>query len=163
MKTLIYGAGPIGRWLALRLGQAGRDVTLLARTDTSGLLKKNGVVVVDGYTGERQVVRVSLVDRLDPGDRYDLVVVPMRKSSRVAVCPILAANQNLENYGVPTGAVKISTDQPGPAGLDPPGLPARADVAGLRSRRGDVKRHLGQEEIRVVEPVYLDALCGKRV
>ena len=29
MKTLIYGAGPIGRWMALRLHEAGRDVTLL--------------------------------------------------------------------------------------------------------------------------------------
>lgn len=29
MKTLIYGAGPIGRWLALRLHLAGQDVTLL--------------------------------------------------------------------------------------------------------------------------------------
>ena len=27
MKTLIYGAGPIGRWLALRLQQAGKDVS----------------------------------------------------------------------------------------------------------------------------------------
>ena len=34
MKTLIYGAGPIGRWLALRLQQAGQDVTLLARNGT---------------------------------------------------------------------------------------------------------------------------------
>ena len=25
MKTLIYGAGPIGHWLALRLGQANED------------------------------------------------------------------------------------------------------------------------------------------
>ena len=29
MKTLIYGAGPIGRWLSLRLHDAGADVTLL--------------------------------------------------------------------------------------------------------------------------------------
>lgn len=30
MKTLIYGAGPIGQWLALRLDQAGLDGTLPA-------------------------------------------------------------------------------------------------------------------------------------
>ena len=28
MKTLIYGAGPIGQWLALRLERAGNDVTV---------------------------------------------------------------------------------------------------------------------------------------
>jgi ketopantoate reductase len=30
MKTLIYGAGPIGRWLALRLPKGNQDTTLLA-------------------------------------------------------------------------------------------------------------------------------------
>jgi ketopantoate reductase len=34
MKTLIFGAGPIGQWLAMRLGDAARDVTLLARGAT---------------------------------------------------------------------------------------------------------------------------------
>ncbi len=29
MRRLIYGAAPIGRWLALRLALAGKDVTLL--------------------------------------------------------------------------------------------------------------------------------------
>ena len=29
MKTMIYGAGPIGHWLALRLGRANGDVTVL--------------------------------------------------------------------------------------------------------------------------------------
>ena len=97
MKTLIYGAGPIGRWLALRLGQANKDVTLLARADTLLQLRKQGVVITDGFTGEKQTARVNLVDRLNADDHYDLVVVPMRKSSRLAVCPTLAANANLKN------------------------------------------------------------------
>ena len=97
MKTLIYGAGPIGRWLALRLGQANKDVTLLARADTLGQLRKEGIVITDGFTGEKQIARVNLVDRLNADDHYDVVVVAMRKSSRPAVCPTLAANTNLEN------------------------------------------------------------------
>ena len=97
MKTLIYGAGPIGRWLALRLGQANRDVTLLARADTLQQLRKEGIVITDGFTGEKQIARVNLVDRLNADDHYDLVVVAMRKSSRLAVCQTLAANTNLEN------------------------------------------------------------------
>ncbi len=97
MKTLIYGAGPIGRWLALRLNQSGQDVTLLARNETYRSLEENGIEIVDGLTGERLAARPKLVDRLDPEDRYDLVVVAMQKSGRLAVCPILAQNEHLKN------------------------------------------------------------------
>jgi 2-dehydropantoate 2-reductase len=93
MKTLIYGAGPIGRWSALRLHLSGDDVTLLARTDSFRALERNGVEIVDGLTGERLAGKVPLVDRLQPDDPYDLVVVAMQK----AVCPTLAGNRNLRN------------------------------------------------------------------
>ena len=97
MKTLIYGAGPIGRWLALRMQQAGQDVTLLARGETYLALQDRGIEIVDGLTGERLAARPKLVDRLDPEDRYDLLVVAMQKSGRMAVCPILAQNEHLKN------------------------------------------------------------------
>ena len=97
MKTLIYGAGPIGQWLALRLQQGGQDVTLLARNETYRSLQQNGIEIVDGLTGERLTARPKLVDRFDPEDRYDLVLVAMQKSSREAICPILARNEHLEN------------------------------------------------------------------
>jgi 2-dehydropantoate 2-reductase len=97
MKTLIYGAGPIGRWLALRMHQAGLDVTLLARNESYRQLVARGIVIVDGLTGERLAARPKLVDRLGPGDSYDLVVVAMQKSGRIDVCPTLAANRNLKN------------------------------------------------------------------
>jgi len=97
MKTLIYGAGPIGRWLALRLSHAGQDVTLLARNKTFSSLEERGIEILDGLTGERLAARVRLVDRLDPEDHYDLVVVAMQKASRAAVCPVLAQNEHLKN------------------------------------------------------------------
>ena len=97
MRTLIYGAGPIGRWLALRLHQAGQDVTLLARNQTYRSLEQNGIQIVDGLTGERLTARPNLVDRLVPEDHYDLVVVAMQKASRMAVCSTLAQNSNLQN------------------------------------------------------------------
>ncbi|MBD3872975.1 MAG: ketopantoate reductase family protein [Acidobacteria bacterium] len=97
MKTLIYGAGPIGRWLALRLQQAGKDVTLFARNETYRSIEERGIEIVDGLTGERLAARPKLVDRLDPEDHYDLVVVAMQKSGRMAVCPLLAQNEHLKN------------------------------------------------------------------
>ena len=97
MKTLIYGAGPIGQWLALRLHQARKDVTLLARNQTFEHLDRYGVVIVDGLTGERMAARVPLVNRLNPEDRFDLVVVAMQRRNRLAVCPVLARNPHLES------------------------------------------------------------------
>jgi len=97
MKTLVYGAGPIGRWLALRLESTCQDVTLLARDQTYHTLKERGLEIVDGLTGERLTAPVKLVDRLDPDDPYDLVVVPMQKASRMDVCPILARNPHLKH------------------------------------------------------------------
>jgi ketopantoate reductase len=47
VKTLIYGAGPIGRWLALRLQQAGQDVILLARNETLRSLDQTGIETPD--------------------------------------------------------------------------------------------------------------------
>ena len=73
MKTLMYGAGPIGRWLALRMQHAGQDVTLLARNDTFRSLERSGIEIIDGLTGERLVARVKLVDRLDPEEISALV------------------------------------------------------------------------------------------
>jgi 2-dehydropantoate 2-reductase len=97
MRTLVYGAGPIGRWLSLRLHRAGKDVTLLAKGETYGSLASDGVVLVDAYTGEKKLARVSLAQELVKQDDYDLVVVAMRKSSRLAVCPNLAESPSLEN------------------------------------------------------------------
>lgn len=97
MKTLVFGAGPIGQWLALRLHQAGEDATLLARNETYGSLQQDGIQIIDGLTGERLVARVKLVNRLDADDPCDLVVVAMQKASRLVVCPVLAGNVHLKH------------------------------------------------------------------
>ena len=97
MTTLIYGAGPIGQWLALRLHLTGQDVTLLARDETYRSLRERGIEIVDGLTGERLAARVQLTDRLDPEDAYDLAVVAMQKAGRRSVCPMLARNEHLRN------------------------------------------------------------------
>jgi 2-dehydropantoate 2-reductase len=110
MKTLIYGAGPIGQWLALKLAQAGRDVTLLARGRTYETLARDGVRIQDAVSGESLRASVKLVKALGPDDQYDLALVPMVKSSRLAVCPILAANKQLKHI------LFLGNDVAGPAG-----------------------------------------------
>lgn len=97
MRTLIYGAGPIGQWLALRLHHAGQDVTLLARSETLSSLQREGIRITDALTGSHQQARLKLTDRLAPNDRYDLVVVPMQKAARLAACTRLAQNHRLKS------------------------------------------------------------------
>ncbi len=97
MKTLIFGAGPIGRVYAFYLSQAGKDVTVLARNETYRFISENGIALKDGYTGEMASVKVKTIDELSSSDSFDIVMVTMRKSARFSICPVLAKRNNLEN------------------------------------------------------------------
>jgi ketopantoate reductase len=94
MKILVYGAGPIGSLFSVRLHDAGHDVALLARGQRLHDLREHGVVLEDGYSGKRSVTPLAVVERLEPDDDYDLVLVTMRKNHAVQILPVLAANPN---------------------------------------------------------------------
>ena len=97
MKTLIYGAGPIGILYAHRLHAAGKDVTILARGARLSSLKEGRVKLIDGYTGEESRLRVPVVDRLSE-DGYDLVVVAMRKNNIPTILESLRGCPNIKNF-----------------------------------------------------------------
>ena len=46
MKTLIFGAGPLGSLYACLLHKSGKDVTILARNEHYIFLKDNGIVII---------------------------------------------------------------------------------------------------------------------
>jgi ketopantoate reductase len=54
MKTLIFGAGPLGSLYAARLHEAGQDVTLLARRQRLTDLHEHGVVLEYAHSGRRR-------------------------------------------------------------------------------------------------------------
>ena len=95
MRTLVYGAGPIGQWLALHMRRAGQDVTLLARGATCQRLRRDGIRIKDALTGERLTAQVDLVEALEPTDDYDLAIVALSKAGRLAVCPTLSRNDRI--------------------------------------------------------------------
>jgi ketopantoate reductase len=97
MKILVYGAGPLGSLLASRLHDAGHDVSLLARGRRLADLREYGNVLVDTETGKQTVTRPNVIERLDPQDAYDLVLVVMRKNRALEILPILAANKHTPN------------------------------------------------------------------
>jgi 2-dehydropantoate 2-reductase len=77
---------------AARLARNGEDVAILARGDRYDTLRGQGITLENEVTGERTTTFVSVVDRLDPGDAYDLVLVVLPKPALAEVLPILAAN-----------------------------------------------------------------------
>lgn len=97
MKTLIFGAGPIGSVYACLLHKAGHDVTILARNKQFDFIKENGIVLVNEFTGKKETAKVKVVDKLEENDTYDLVVVAVRKNNIQPVLPILSRNKNIKN------------------------------------------------------------------
>ncbi len=97
MKILVYGAGPLGSLFAASLHQGGHEVSLLARGQRLADLREHGIVLVDTQTGQQTVARPRFVERLDPEDVYDHVLVIMRKNRALEILPVLAANQHTPN------------------------------------------------------------------
>jgi 2-dehydropantoate 2-reductase len=97
MKTLVFGAGPLGSLYAHLLNQAGKDVTLLARGNRYDWISENGLVLVDEFTGTTTTTRIRLISELTTGDEYDLVIVLIRKNKLAPVFETLAANGRLKN------------------------------------------------------------------
>lgn len=90
MRVVVVGAGVIGSFNAARLLSGGVDVTILARGRRLAALRESGVVLEDWRSGRRSVTRVPVVDRIDPGARYDLAVVAVRRNQIPSVLPLLA-------------------------------------------------------------------------
>jgi len=97
MKTLIFGAGPLGSLYAHLLHQAGEDVAILARNKRYDFIKENGLVLVNEFTGEKEASRVRVVNTLAEEDGYNLIVVLIRKNKLRPVFEVLSRNKNVEN------------------------------------------------------------------
>ncbi len=94
MKILVYGAGTIGSLYAGLLAQSGQDVWILARGERLAAIREHGIRLEDASTGRETDVAIDAVERLDPEDAYDLVLVILPKQSVAEVLPILAVNRH---------------------------------------------------------------------
>jgi len=97
MKTLIFGAGPLGSLYAHLLHQSGADVSVLARGERYSWLKENGLVLQNEITGHKDSSQVNVVNKLKPSDEYDLVIVFVRKNKLSPVIEVLAASHGVKN------------------------------------------------------------------
>lgn len=97
MQILVYGAGVVGSQYAARLRRAGHMVTLLARGQRAAELREQGIVLEAVNTGQKEVVHVIVKEALEPDDRYDWVIVAVRKNQIPEILPVLAANHSTPN------------------------------------------------------------------
>jgi 2-dehydropantoate 2-reductase len=94
MNILVYGAGVLGSVYAARLTDAGHQVSILARGQRLAELRAHGIVVTDALSGRTTATTaVTVLDRLEPGAAFDLIVVIMGKHQVAEVLPALAANR----------------------------------------------------------------------
>ena len=92
-RILVIGAGVLGSLYAARLAVAGSDVCLLARGERLAAIRAHGVLLEDALTGQRTATPVPTTETLAADEKYDVVVVLVRKTQLASALPVLAANQ----------------------------------------------------------------------
>ena len=92
MRLLIFGAGMLGSFYAVKLLAAGHGVTILARGRRAAQLGEDGLVVQE-YGRNRLRAPVSVIESLDPESSCEYVLVLVRNDQVESVLPALAANK----------------------------------------------------------------------
>jgi 2-dehydropantoate 2-reductase len=89
VRILVVGAGVIGSIYAGKLLEAGHEVVLLARGRRLSDLQAHGLVLEDAESGQRTKVSMPAFSEPAAGDRYDLVLVPVRTEQLAGTFSIL--------------------------------------------------------------------------
>lgn len=93
MRILVYGAGNIGSLYAGLLANAGQDVSILARDQRLSQIREHGLVLEEFASARQTTVRPRAIERLEPDDAYDLIIVALSREHVAEVLPILARNR----------------------------------------------------------------------
>jgi 2-dehydropantoate 2-reductase len=88
MKLAIFGAGAIGGYLAVKLHQAGADVTVIARGPHLAAMRANGLTLRS--EGETINVRVRATDKVEEAGPQDYVVVTLKANGLAPAAPEIA-------------------------------------------------------------------------
>jgi 2-dehydropantoate 2-reductase len=91
-RILVIGAGVNGSLCASGLYRAGFDVTLLAREKRCKEILDQGIVIEEPFKKTRCVTWVPVLSTLEPDDRYEYILVLVRKNQVPELFPSLAGN-----------------------------------------------------------------------
>src|SRR5579872_3527766 len=88
MKIAVFGAGAIGGYLAIKLHQAGADVSVIARGAHLAAIKANGLTVKsDGHVVN---ARLPATDKAQEAGLQDYVIVTLKANALPASAPEIA-------------------------------------------------------------------------
>lgn len=91
-RILIFGAGVIGSIYAMKLMEAGFDVSLFARSDRLRSLQEKGLQYHD--KGTVRSIPVKVIDTLENDDVYDYIFVTVRYDRAESALLALKDNQS---------------------------------------------------------------------
>ncbi|MGG4479249.1 ketopantoate reductase [Paenibacillus sp. CC-CFT742] len=91
-RILIFGAGVIGSMFAMKLIEAGFDVTLFARSNRYISLRKHGLRYKE--KGTVRSIRVNVIDTLENDDVYDYIFVTVRYDRSESALLTLQGNRS---------------------------------------------------------------------
>jgi 2-dehydropantoate 2-reductase len=153
MKILVYGAGVQGSVYAARLKQAGNTVSILARGPRVEQIRTHGIVLRELPDGMESSTPVPVVERLDPQDDYELVIITVRRNQLGDLLPELAAN-----FRVPTFLFLLNNATGFEQIMEL--LGASRVVAGFPSVGGSREEHIISYRLIPEQPTTLGELSG---
>jgi 2-dehydropantoate 2-reductase len=93
-RMLVIGGGVNGCAIATRLFNGGLDVKVLARGKRYDEIRTEGIIIENPFNHKRSIARVPVIDRLDPEELYDFILVVIRKNQVAELLPVLARNSS---------------------------------------------------------------------
>lgn len=91
MKTIVFGAGSLGCYLAHALVKAGNDVTVVARGAWGETIARDGITIHHVLQRKTTCDRVRVVGTLAEADAADVVFAVMQQGQMLAALPQIAA------------------------------------------------------------------------
>ena len=116
-RILIFGVGVIGSVYAVRLAEAGNDVTVLARGRRLAALHSGGLRIRNLFLDEgEETAEIKVADTLSPGAEFDAVLVTVRsgqimdvltrlQQERITARAVVVIGNNLGNLDEQAGLV----------------------------------------------------------
>jgi 2-dehydropantoate 2-reductase len=93
-RILVIGAGVNGSAIATCLYNARLDVTILARGKRYEEIQTEGIIIENPFNHKRSVAKVPVINRLNPEDLYDFILIVVRKNQIADLLPVLAQNKS---------------------------------------------------------------------
>ncbi|WP_339270094.1 2-dehydropantoate 2-reductase N-terminal domain-containing protein [Paenibacillus sp. FSL R5-0470] len=106
-RILIFGAGVIGSMYAIKLIEAGFDVSLFAHSNRYKSLRENGLQYIE--KGTVRSIQVNVIDTLENDDVYDFIFVTVRYDRSEAALLALKDNQSKNIVTMTSNSIGFSS------------------------------------------------------